>query len=317
MLTVVLVALALPVLVGHDQYFVGIACLAVIFALAATGWNYVSGFAGSMSVGHAAFFGVGAYTAAISHGSFELNAWVCLLLAGFITSLLSLGLGLLSFRVTGPYFALTTVACAEIIRLAVRSVDQVGDVKVGGARGLALSPDQTSFLNLQFDTKEGFYFTVLAILVVTLLATFAISRSRFGLYWAAIRTDPAAAASLGVPVLRYRSYASLFSGLIAGLAGGIYAFYVGFVDSGRVLGIELSVELLIYGMIGGRATVLGPAIGALILFPLGEFIRAETGSSSGLHFVIFGLLLMASVYRFPSGIVGMFSRRVGKTGAGR
>ena len=300
-------AAAFPFVVGGDQYLLGVACLTLIFAIATTGWNYISGFAGSMSVGHAAFFGIGAYIAVIAQASCGINAWIALALSGMGAALLSLGLGLLSFRVTGPYFALITVACAEILRLAVGSVDQIGQVKIGGARGLILMPAEPSLIGFQFTSKEPYYFVLLAVLVAVLAITSLVDRSKVGLYWAALRTDPHAAASLGVPVLRYRCYASLCSGFVAGLAGGLYACYVGFIDPGRALGIDLSVEFLIFGMIGGRATVLGPAVGALVLFPLGELIRANTGSSSGLHIVIYGLLLIFSVYYFPKGLAGFFS----------
>jgi branched-chain amino acid transport system permease protein len=298
----------LPLLLGHDQYYLGMACISLIFAIATLGWNFVSGFVGAMSIGHAAFFGLGAYVSATLFNAVGLTPWIGIPLGGVVAGIAALLLGLLSFRLSGPYFALTSVAFAEILRLSIQSISTLGPVKVGGSRGLALEIVEPSLASFQFADKEHYYYALLVLLVAALLVTYWINRSRTGYYWAAIRTDTDAAASLGVPVRRYRCIAALISGIITGAAGAMYAHYVGFLDPSRVVGIDLSVQFLIFGMIGGRATVLGPVVGVLLLYPLGEFIRAQAGASSGLHLAIFGLLLVLCVYFFPKGIVGEFDR---------
>jgi branched-chain amino acid transport system permease protein len=140
-------------------------------------------------------------------------------------------------------------------------------------------------------------------LIVVLLATWWLSRSRMGHYWAAIRTDQEAASSLGVPVLRFKCYAAMISGFVVGIGGALLALYVGFIDPNSTLGIDLSIQIALMGLIGGRATVLGPTIGAAILFPLGEATRAQFGATAGAHLVLYGIVLMVAIYFLPKGVV--------------
>jgi branched-chain amino acid transport system permease protein len=307
--TVATAAFFVPEILGGDQYRIGVWTLALLFAVWATGWNVVSGFAGQFSIGHSAFVGCGAYASVLLFTTYGLSPWIGMAVAGAVAALVGILIGVPAFRLRGPYFALTTIAFAEVVRLAVSTTDSLGPFDVGGARGVLVPIGEESLLTLQFADKASYYRLTLGLLIVVLVLSWWLNRSKMGRYWAAVRTDQEAAASLGVPVLRYKTIAAAISGGIVGIGGGLYAHYVGFVDPNRAFGLDLSIQIALMGLIGGRATVLGPAIGALVLYPVGEAARAQLGATSGAHLAVFGLALVLAIYFLPRGIVGVRLRR--------
>jgi branched-chain amino acid transport system permease protein len=297
-------------LLGGDQYEIGVATLVVIFAIWASGWNLISGYAGQFSFGHAVFCGLGAYVSASLFASHGTSPWLGGLIGGLVGAAGGVLIGLPAFRLRGPYFALTTIAFSEIVRLVVSSTDRIGSFDVGGPQGINLPiSSETSFAKLQFVDASAYYYLALAFLAVVLALTAWLARSKIGYYWGAIRTDPDAAASLGVPVLRYKLLAVALSGFVCGVGGALYAQYVGFIEPNRILGLDLSIQIALFGLVGGRATVFGPAVGAAILYPIGEVLRAELGATSGAPTLLFGVVLILAIYFLPNGVVGLRWRR--------
>jgi branched-chain amino acid transport system permease protein len=311
-----LVALS-PILLAGSQYILGVLVLTLLFAIWASGWNIISGFAGQFSLGHAVFVGIGAYVCVLMTTTFNMSPILGMFVGGGGAVLVAALLAMLSFRLRGPYYALLTIAFAESFRLLATNMDTVGPFQVGGALGISLPLPDNSVVSLRFTDKGPYVELTLIVLTITLLATAWLMRSRFGLYWAAIRTNEEAAASLGVPIFRYKAYAAMTSGLIVGAGGALYAVYIGYIDPNRVFGLDLSIQIALIGLVGGQATLIGPVIGAFVLYPVGEGVRTMFGATSGADLILYGLLIMLTVYAMPKGFAGLLqrARRKGTGGA--
>ncbi len=281
----------------------------LIIALAAQGWNILGGYGGQYSFGHAAFFGTAAYATAILQLRYGVNPYACFALGVAAAALVGLVIGFLSFRsgLRGSYFALVTLAFAEVFRVLANASEFTG-----GAAGLLIRLDVRPS-NFQFASRGTFYWVALALVVAALLATRALARSRLGAQLVAVRENEAAAQALGVDALRVKLAAITLSAGLTGAAGALYAQYFLYVDANIAYGTWISVEALLAPIIGGAGTVFGPVLGAVILHSLGEFTKSLVGRVPGVDLVIFGILLIL-VVRFPPrslpGVVrGLLRRR--------
>ena len=277
---------------------------ALIVALAAQGWNLLGGFGGQFSFGHAAFFGTGAYGSAILQVRFGLNAWAAFGLGVAGGALVGFIIGLLAFRANlrGSYFALVTLAFAEVLRVLANAADVTG-----GAAGLLVKLDFHAS-NFQFSGRAVFAWIAIFCVALALLLTRAIARGRFGAQLVAIRENEDAARALGVNVLAVKLRAITLSAATTALAGGLYVQYFLYLDANIGYGSWISVEALLAAIIGGVGTVLGPVVGALALHALAELTQGLAGGISGIDLVLFGLLLVAAVAFAPAGIAGSFER---------
>jgi branched-chain amino acid transport system permease protein len=287
------VAALLPALVTAGT-LLNFAIFTLILCLAAQGWNILGGFGGQYSFGHAAFFGTGAYVTAVLQVRFGVNAYATFLSGIALAAAVGWVIGALSFRsgLRGSYFALVTLAFAEVFRVLANAMPLTG-----GAAGILIPLDQRA-ANFQFESRGWFYLVVLALVVVALLLTRALEKSRLGAQLVAVRENEEAARAVGVDVLRVKLSAITLSAGITGAAGGLYAQYFLYLDSTIAYGTWISVEALLAPIIGGAGTVFGPVIGAVILHALAEFTRTLVGRIPGIDLVIFGVLLIL-VVRFP------------------
>jgi branched-chain amino acid transport system permease protein len=287
------VAALLPALVTAGT-LLNFAIFTLILCLAAQGWNILGGFGGQYSFGHAAFFGTGAYVTAVLQVRFGVNAYATFLAGIALAAAVGWVIGALSFRsgLRGSYFALVTLAFAEVFRVLANAMPVTG-----GAAGILIPLDQRA-ANFQFESRGWFYLVVLALVVVALLLTRALEKSRLGAQLVAVRENEEAARAVGVDVLRVKLSAITLSAGITGAAGGLYAQYFLYLDSTIAYGTWISVEALLAPIIGGAGTVFGPVIGAVILHALAEFTRTLVGRIPGIDLVIFGVLLIL-VVRFP------------------
>ena len=277
---------------------------ALIVALAAQGWNLLGGFGGQFSFGHAAFFGTGAYAAAILQVRFGVNAWAsCALgvLAGAAAGWV-IGATVFRARLRGSYFALVTLAFAEVLRIVANAADITG-----GASGLLIRLDVRAS-NFQFASRAAFAYVAIACVTVVMVLCRLIERGRFGARLIAVRENEDAARALGVDALATKLRAITLSGAITAAAGCLYAQYFLYLDANIAYGTWISVEALLAAIVGGAGTVLGPVVGALALHGLGEATRGFAGSVAGIDLVLFGLLLVASIAFAPAGIVGSLRR---------
>lgn len=276
----------------------------LIVALAAQGWNILGGYGGQFSFGHAAFFGTGAYACAILQARYGVNAWAAFALGVAAGAVVGWGIGYLSFRsgLRGSYFALVTLAFAEVLRILANAAPVTG-----GAAGLLIRLDARPE-NMQFASRGAFYLLALAFVAAALLLTRWIERSRFGAQLVALRENEDAARALGVDTLRVKLGAIALSAGVTACAGGLYAQYFLYLDAGIAYGTWISVEALLAPIIGGVGTAFGPLVGAVTLHGLGELARGFAGRVPGLDLMVFGALLVAAVAFAPDGVLGLLRR---------
>ncbi len=294
----------IPPALKPSSYTLHIFIMIFYFAYLSSCWNLLGGFAGQHSMGHAAFVGLGAYTSTFLLLRLGLNPWVGMLCGGLVAGLAGLSLGYLSFRyrVKGLYFLLVTIAFAEILNILFSNIRPLGR-----ASGLVVPLTKEGIFYFQFQNKAPYYYVVLAMLTFIVLLSYVISRRKLGFYLMAIRENEDAARAVGIRVTNYKLLATTISAFFSAFGGTFYAQYTFFIDPSTILGIGLSVELLIYAIVGGVGTVFGPVVGAFLLYPLAELTRTVLGSNtSGVHLMFYGAILIVIVMFAPQGILGLF-----------
>jgi branched-chain amino acid transport system permease protein len=276
--------------------------LALYGALLAQAWNLLGGFGGQFSFGHAVFFGTGAYVQSIAQLQGGFNAWVALALAMAASGGVGALVGALSFRygLKGSYFALVTLAFAEVFRIVALSVDFTG-----GGVGLML-PLQTSVANLQFESRRGYVLLLGGLLVAALLVTAWLRHSRFGARLQAVRDNEDAARAVGVDPLATKLGAIVLSGAFTGAAGAVYVQVFQYIDPAIAFGPHVSVEALVGAIVGGMGTLWGPVLGALALHTLADLTRNLFGELPGLNLVVYGTVLVLIVMFMPRGLAGLW-----------
>jgi branched-chain amino acid transport system permease protein len=294
-------------------------------------WNVIGGYTGQYSVGHAAYFGVGAYVTMMLLEVNQIPPWWGIWAAMAAAVLLSVVIGGITFRLRGPYFVLASISVAEIIRLA--ALHFKGFTR--GAEGFLLSSIPTLHLfgaEIEFITKRSFYFVGLVLAAVTIAANWAVEHSKLGYYFQAIREDQDAAHSLGINLTFYKNVALAISAAFTAAAGGFFAMFVKFIDPNIAFGIDVSVQIVLICIVGGIGTILGPVVGAAVLVPLSEVLRnprglvqiglASSDSSvvrfietylANAHLLIYGVLVVVVILFAPEGVVGVIKRVVART----
>jgi branched-chain amino acid transport system permease protein len=300
---VVIAILATVPLLTASNVVLNFLIIALLIALVGQGWNVLGGYGGQYSFGHAAFFGTGAYVTAILQTRYGVNAWIGFALGIAGGALVGAAIGALTFRsgLKGSYFALVTLAFAEVLRI-LASVAPITGAGVGLLIALDLRPQA-----LQFQSRAPFYWIVLALVAVSLVVVRLIEHSRFGAWLVAVRENEEAAKALGVDVTRVKLAAITVSAAITAAGGAFYAQYFLFIDSGIAYGPWISIEALLAPIIGGVGTVFGPLLGALVVKTLGELAKLVTGDAPGLDLVIYGSVLILVVAFAPRGIAGVLS----------
>jgi branched-chain amino acid transport system permease protein len=308
-LEVALVVLCALPFTTSNAYYLDIVVQVYMWAAAAVAWNLLGGYAGQFSLGHSAFFGIGAYTSTLLLLQTGLTPWIGMLAGGALSALFALVIGYLAIRLRGPFFTLATIALAEVLQiLAVYFRDLTG-----GSQGLSL-PFAASVARFTFDDKRAYALAALGFLLLALLVTFLIERSRLGYYLVAIREEEEAARAVGVPVLRMKLIVTATSAYLTAMVGTFYAQYVLWIEPAHTFSLDVSVQFALMAIIGGLGTLLGPVIGAALIIPLNMFLRAWLGSSlAGLYLVVYGVVLILVVLYARQGLVvearGWFTRR--------
>lgn len=286
-----------------SPFMVNFGVLALFYAFIGQSWNIAGGFAGQLSFGHVVFFGAGAYASTILQVRFGLNPWLGLPASALAGAIVGWVIGYLSFRagLKGSYFALITLAFAEVLRIVANSLEITG-----GGLGL-LIPAKASTANFQFPERIGFYFTMLALVVVSVAIAIWLKHSRFGAQLAAIRENEDAARALGIDVFSEKLKILVISGALGGMGGCFFAQYFLYIDPIIVFGVDKSVEMLLVSMIGGAGTVYGPLIGAVLLAAVSDGARLMT-NVQGLSLVIYGSLLVLIIAVLPNGLIDLVQR---------
>jgi len=296
----------LPLLVQSDFWLTWLT-LALFYAYLGQAWNLLGGYGGQFSFGHALFFGTGAYCTAILQIRFGINAWGGFGLSAIAAGAVGAGTGWLVFRygLRGSYFALVTLAFAEVFRILANTF-----AFTGAGVGL-LVPLQPGFAQMQFPDKAGFFWLLLALVTAALLLTWWLENARFGARLMAVRENEEAARALGVDPFATKLGAIVLSGALAGTGGAIYVQLFLYIDPGIAYGPAMSVEALLVPIIGGLGTIFGPVLGAFALHAIAEIGRMVFGEAPGLNLVLYGLLLVLMVLFLPNGLFGLGKARFG------
>lgn len=287
--------------VARSGVVLNFAMMALYACLMAQAWNVLGGYGGQFSFGHALFFGTGAYLQAIAQLQWGLNAWAAFAVAIAGASAVGIFVGALSFRygLKGSYFALVTLAFAEVFRILALSVPFTG-----AGVGLML-PLREGAAQMQFADRRGFVWLALVLVTCGLLATAWLRHSRFGAWLQAVRDNEDAARAIGVDPFRVKLGAIALSGAIMGAAGALYVQVFQYIDPAIAYGPHTSVEALVAAIVGGLGTLWGPILGALALHLLADLTRNLFGNLPGINMVIYGVVLIVIVMFAPRGLLGL------------
>ncbi|MDH3603629.1 MAG: branched-chain amino acid ABC transporter permease [Candidatus Tectomicrobia bacterium] len=285
----------------ENRYYFFAAYVILQYIVLATAWNILGGYTGYVNFGTAAFFAVGAYTAVVLIKTFNAYFVILVLAGGAVSGLLGLGIGYLTLRLRGIYFSIATLALAVVLQTLVMNWDYVG-----GATGFyAIRPRDIPL----FSNYVEFLFAMMVLLAVGSLAVARyIERSWIGRGLAAIRDDEEAAECMGVPTLKLKLFATTASGVMMGMAGAPFPYYVTYVEPSSAFNLDYAVNSLAMPMIGGTSTWIGPAVGAVLLGTAQQV--ATVTISSELNLLIVGVVLVAFVILAPDGLIGLVQRVV-------
>lgn len=311
-----LLLLLLAPLFIRDEYYLHVLVGILFFAYMASAWNIVCGYTGQLSLGHSALCGIGGYISTLFFINAGLTPWIGMLIGGLGATLVGVAVGWPCFRLRGPYFALTTIAFAEILRIWTENTEEIFGLELRGAQGLMVPLKGNAPALFQFNGKEPYYYVILIMLVAVITAAWWMERSRMGFYLKAIRADQDAAEALGINSTRYLLSAMAVSSFLTAMGGSFYAQYFRYINPERNMGLDLSIEMALMGIVGGQGTVLGPVLGAFLLTPAGEISRGALGGKfPGLHLVIYGLVLVLAMLFLPKGLIHPLRQLLGRTPA--
>lgn len=322
----VMAALALFPAMVASPYALHLMILLFLSIIMGQSWNIVGGYAGQYSVGHAAYFGAGAYTTMLLMQRWQIAPWYGVWAGMAVAVVVALVVGSICFRLRGPYFVLASIAVAEILRLSAMNLKEL----TNGAEGILATEipplKVAGTLITDFSGKVPFYYIGLSLVILTIVVTFIVQHTKLGYYFQAIREDQDAAHSLGINLSFHKNVALCLSALLTSLAGSFYAIYIGFIDPPTVLGLDISVQIVLICIIGGIGTIYGPVVGSLVLVPLSEGLRSniiaeaifKTGAvseTSGVgvflkenlahaHALIYGVLVVIVILFMPDGVLG-------------
>ena len=297
--------LSYPV-VFSDPYYLDIGVTFLLAAISASAWNVVGGYAGQVSVGHSMFFGLGAYAPLLFYTLFKWPPMAGIPVGIAASVALAVVIGVPTFRLTGHYFSMATIAVAELIRIFFGTWNLVG-----AAIGLQGPATARGWWDLTFRSELPYYYIFLAVLALLLYFTFAVERRRFGYYLRAIKAGERAARSLGVPVQQTKIKALIFSAAFTSVAGSLYSIKTGFIDPESGFGILVSVQMVIIAALGGAGTLFGPLVGALILIPLQTATNTWFGGGgSGLTYILYGGIIVVIARFEPGGVFELWDRIV-------
>jgi branched-chain amino acid transport system permease protein len=306
---ILLYAVLLALIIAYPLVFSSpfqqrLGALVLLYAIAASSWNIIGGYAGQVSVGHVVFFGCGAYAAMGAYAHFALSPLVGIP-AGIVLAVgIAAIIGVPTLRLAGHYFSMATIAVAELSRLIVNNTDYLG-----AAVGMSGPPVPRNVFDLSFISALPYYYLFLAVLAILLFLTWRMANSRMGFYLRAIKDSERAARSLGAPASRTKLYAYMLSAGGTSVAGALYAMMFGFVDPESGLGILISVKMLIMAALGGAGLLFGPLVGAAILVPLEEISNSVLGGKgAGLTFVVYGAIIVLIARFQPGGLLTLFKR---------
>jgi len=294
LIAIVLLALLFFPFTIPKAYYLHLLILIFMYSTMASSWNIIGGYAGYISFGHIVFFGIGAYTTAIMQFMFGFSPFLTAPLAGVFALIVAVLIGYPSLKTRGAYFAIVTLALCFVGELLVTNL-----TFTGGGKGISLElvPWSSDFM------KIPFYYGMLLTLCATVLVSYKIRNSKFGLGLIAIREDEEKAEAIGIDTTIYKLLAFVISAFFVGVVGGLYSYYMSYIDPLTVFSPIISINILIMAIFGGKGTILGPIVGATTLLLLSEYLLYNI--TSQLHLIIYGVLLIVVVLFLPEGVMSL------------
>jgi branched-chain amino acid transport system permease protein len=290
----------------HVDYLYFASYTILQFIVLATAWNILGGYCGYVNFGSAAFFAMGAYASVFMHKFYQVPIPVLIVIGATVSGLAGLGMGYLTLRLRGSFFAIATLALAVVLQTLVVNWDFVG-----GSRGAyIIRPETLEFAGIEINYIEYLFFLMLSLAVLALITARTIERSQLGFGFATIRDDEMAAEASGVPTLRVKLIATTISGAFMGMAGAPFPYYIGYLQPSSAFGLEYAVNSIAMPMIGGTTSWIGPLVGAVLLGSAQQY--ATVTISSAVNLLIVGLMLVGFVIIAPNGIVGLVQNRLRK-----
>ena len=293
----------------RDAFLLDSLILILMWGTAAAAWNVAGGYAGQVSLGHSAFFGLGAYSAALFGTRWDQSPWIGLAVGAVIATATGLAIGYLSNRLRGPYFVLATIAFSQVLLIGASRWRGF----TSGSEGIPV-PFRSGFWTLGITDKRVWVGIVLTLAVCLYLIELYLERSRRGYQLAAVREDEDAALSLGVPARRLKVAAIAVSAALTAVSGALWAQYVGFVDPFYVFSVDLSIRFALAAILGGLGTALGPFLGAALIITLETYLRARFGGIGaglvGIYLIIYGGALVVMMRFAPQGLVPWIGERL-------
>ncbi|TCU64072.1 amino acid/amide ABC transporter membrane protein 2 (HAAT family) [Bradyrhizobium sp. R2.2-H] len=302
--TILALSAVLPFMLS--SYHVHILTIALVYVALASAWNIVGGMGGQISLAHSLFIGTGAMLSAALLVKFGVNMWAGLVIAAATAGMLGAIIAWIDFRFQLGHlsFVLITLAFAEMAAIVVEGWDFLG-----GASGLLLPRDTGDVLAFQFGGGRGAFWVMLGLAALTVLVNVAILNTPLGYYLRTIRDNEKAAQAIGVNVLRHKTIAMIISAVLTSIVGTAYVRYLTFADPYLLASPVITIEIVLFATVGGLGRAYGPALGALLLVPLGEVLRGKLGGVvPGLHYFIYGIVVIVVILATPSGLLPLFER---------
>jgi len=298
-----LLVFALVPLFVTNPYYLHIMATVLFWAYLATAWNIVGGFAGQLSLGHGVYVATGAYVSSMLFAYLGISPWLGMFIGGLFAALMGIIVGYPTLRLKGAYYALATVGFAEGFRVILINTTEIGPWRTGGAEGFLVPLLGNAPQHMQFISKVPYYYIALILLLAIIGVCFWIDRSKLGYYLAALREDEDAALALGINTSRVKLIAAALSAFFTGVGGVYYAQLIRYLEPNAVSGAMMSNQIVFLAIVGGKGSILGPALGGIFLTIIGEATRIFFDQVMGLHLFLYGLIVVLFVIFKPRGII--------------
>ena len=283
----------------RNDFYAGILFQTLLWAGLSGAWNLLGGYGGQFSLGHIAFFGIGAYTSTLLEINFSISPWFGILIGASLSAIIGVILGAICFRLKGHFFALTTLAFGQIVYIIALSWKKL----TNGAEGLLIMEKQ-GFNYMIFNNKLPYVYLALIFVILVYIISLYMEHSVLGYSLMAYRENDEAARSIGINTFKARVITSGISAFLMAMGGTIYAQYMYYIDPDSVFAISLSVQVALITIIGGLGQPLGPILGSFLIIPLSQLLRGWLGSSMpGLHSIIYAAVLIVVLLTIPKGIL--------------
>ncbi len=299
-----LLILAIFPLFANSNYIISVGVFFCTFACLGSAWNIIGGYAAQISWCHAAFVAIGSYTSFILFNNYGISPWLGMLLGAFISAIVASIIGSISFKLRGPFFSLSTIGFAELVKVFLLYKKDL----TKGANGLVITFKEDNFWHLTFSSDKMYYYILLVFLIITVCVVRIIEKSRLGYYLKAIRADEDAVQSLGINSNQVKLKAFVISSVIASIVGTIYAFFLSYIDPASVGGLDLSTKIGTMAIVGGLGTIGGPIIGSFFLVILSEVTNIFLGES-GAGMLLYGIMMIIVFIFKPEGLIGIFRKK--------